>query len=143
MNVHTNGTPEACAQAADTPATPAQHEAALAKAEAALEEDAASFDAFLKDNDEKVQAALRRADAESKAKQEKVSELKRQTLALGIEQSELRKVQDRLDECRRHAAFLDRVTPPDWFAAQTARNQAEWQVWCCHGRLSCLPTVAC
>ena len=51
-----------------------QHEAALAKAEAQLDEDAAKFDAFLKENDERVQAALRKADAESKAKQEKVCE---------------------------------------------------------------------
>ena len=42
------------------------------KAEAALNENAAKFDTFLKENDEKVQAALRKADAESKAKQEKV-----------------------------------------------------------------------
>ena len=57
-----------------------------------------------------------------------LNELKTLHLALGIEQSELRKVQDRLDECRKHAAFLDRITPPEWFAAQTERYEAEWQV---------------
>ena len=38
-----------------------------------LEEDAARFDTFLKENDERVQAALRKADAWRRAaKQEKV-----------------------------------------------------------------------
>ena len=37
-----------------------------------LEEDAARFDTFLKENDERVQAALRKADAEARGKQEKV-----------------------------------------------------------------------
>ncbi len=50
-----------------------QHEAALTKAEKTLEEDTAAFDKFLKESDEKVQQAMSRADAEMKAKQEKVS----------------------------------------------------------------------
>ena len=41
---------------------------ALAKSEAMLGEDAARFDAFLKENDEKVQEAVRRADAEAKVR---------------------------------------------------------------------------
>ena len=49
-----------------------QHEAALTKAEETLEEDTAAFDKFLKESDEKVQQAMSRADAEMKAKQEKV-----------------------------------------------------------------------
>jgi len=36
-----------------------------------LEEDAARFDLFLKENDERVQAALRKADAEARGKQDK------------------------------------------------------------------------
>lgn len=49
-----------------------QHEAALTTAEATLEEDSAAFDKFLKESDEKVQQAMARADAEMRAKQEKV-----------------------------------------------------------------------
>jgi hypothetical protein len=37
-----------------------------------LEEDTLRFDAFLKENDEKVQEAIKRADAESRAKNDKV-----------------------------------------------------------------------
>ena len=47
-------------------------EAAVVKGEQMLAEDAARFDAFLKDNDEKLQTVKRNADAEVKAKQEKV-----------------------------------------------------------------------
>lgn len=37
-----------------------------------LEEDALRFDAFLKENDEKVQEAIKHADTEAKSKQDKV-----------------------------------------------------------------------
>ena len=49
-----------------------QREEALKKSEAMLEEDAVRFDAFLKENDDKVQEAIRKADVEVKAKQDKV-----------------------------------------------------------------------
>lgn len=50
----------------------ALREAAVAKGEQMLADDAARFDAFLKENDEKLQTVKRSADAEVKAKQEKV-----------------------------------------------------------------------
>ena len=43
---------------------------ALKRSEQMLEEDALRFDAFLKENDEKVQEAIKRAEVEAKAKQE-------------------------------------------------------------------------
>ncbi|CAL8467313.1 g6850 [Coccomyxa elongata] len=104
-----------------------QYEAALSQAEATLLEDGAAFDRFLKESDEKVQQAMRRADVETKAKQEKVTELKKLNNALAVAQSELRKVQEQTEECKRYATFLDSVTPPEWFAAQNARYDAEWQ----------------
>lgn len=48
-----------------------QREEALRKSEQMLEEDAERFDAFLKENDEKVQEAIKRAEVEAKAKQDK------------------------------------------------------------------------
>ena len=53
----------------------AQRAEALRLSEAMLEEDAAKFDAFLKDNDAAVQDAQRRADAETAARQVKVRAL--------------------------------------------------------------------
>lgn len=49
-----------------------QREEALKKSEQMLEEDALRFDAFLKENDEKVQEAIKKAEVEAKAKQDKV-----------------------------------------------------------------------
>ena len=46
---------------------------ALTKGEQMLSEDTAKFDAFLKDNDEKLRQAMQEADSEVRAKQEKVS----------------------------------------------------------------------
>lgn len=57
-----------------------------------------------------------------------VSELKRLANTLAMAQSGLRKVQEQMEECKRYATFLDSVTPPEWFAAQTARFDAEYQV---------------
>ena len=48
-----------------------QKEDALKRSEEMLEEDAIKFDAFLKENDEKVQHALKNAEAETRRKQEK------------------------------------------------------------------------
>ena len=45
---------------------------ALRKSEQMLEEDAQRFDDFLKDNDQKAVQAIKKAEAETKAKAEKV-----------------------------------------------------------------------
>lgn len=55
-------------------------------------------------------------------------ELKRLQNALGIAAAELRKVQEQYAECNKYCAFLDSVTPPEFFSEQAARYEAEWQV---------------
>ncbi|KAK9843417.1 hypothetical protein WJX81_001291 [Elliptochloris bilobata] len=104
-----------------------QRGAALAQSEAMLEEDAARFNTFLKENDERVQAALRKADAEARGKQEKATEIKRATAALSAVKSELAKLEEQLGECSRCGAFLHRLTPPEWFADLAAARAAAWQ----------------
>ena len=54
-----------------------QREEALRKSEQMLEEDALRFDQFLKDNDQKAVQAIKKAEAETKAKAEKVQEIKK------------------------------------------------------------------
>ena len=54
------------------------------QSEEMLEEDAARFDTFLKENDERVQAALRKADMEARAKQDKVRSSLCQNLWRGL-----------------------------------------------------------
>ena len=56
------------------------------------------------------------------------TELKRLQNALGIAQSELRKVQEQYAECNKYCAFLDSITPHEFFLEQAARYEAEWQV---------------
>ena len=56
------------------------------------------------------------------------TELKRLQNALGIAQSELRKVQEQYAECNKYCAFLDSITPHEFFQEQAARYETEWQV---------------
>eukprot|EP00775_Hariotina_reticulata_P009162 gene9162-9328_t len=105
-----------------------QRDEALKKSEAMLEEDGLRFDAFLKDNDEKVQEAIKRADVEAKAKQDKVFEIKRLNAAITSLKSELNKQEEALEDCRRYKDFLNSVTPKEWFVAQAAKEQVHlWQ----------------
>ena len=56
------------------------------------------------------------------------NELKRLQNTLGIAESELRKVREQYAECNKYCAFLDSITPPEFFQEQAARYEAEWQV---------------
>eukprot|EP00879_Flechtneria_rotunda_P020078 GHRR01021115.1.p1 GENE.GHRR01021115.1~~GHRR01021115.1.p1 ORF type:complete len:389 (+),score=163.01 GHRR01021115.1:320-1486(+) len=114
-----------------------QREEALKKSEAMLEEDAVRFDAFLKENDEKVQEAIKRADVEAKAKQDKVLEIKRLNAAIAGLKSELGKQEEALEDCRRYKEFLDVVTPKEWFAAQAAKQEQQWQEQLASWRAEC------
>ena len=100
----------------------------MRKSEQMLEEDALRFDAFLKENDEKVQEAIKRAEMEAKAKQDKVHEIKRLSAAITTIRSELNKCEEQLEDCRKYKDFLDHLTPPEFFKEQAelkAKRQAE------------------
>jgi hypothetical protein len=90
-------------------------EDSLARAEQLLEEDSMRFDAFLKENDQKAHAAIKKAEEETKRKQEKVQEIKRLTQHIQQLNSEMTKHSDALAECLRYKAFLDMLTPMEWF----------------------------
>ncbi|KIY99393.1 Coiled-coil domain-containing protein 37 [Monoraphidium neglectum] len=124
-----------------------QRAEALSKSEAMLEEDAVRFDAFLKENDEKVQEAIRRAEAEAKAKADRVAEIKRLNGAIAALRSELGKKEEALADCGRregraagpgsYQGFLDSVTPQEHFEKLAAARQerraarlAAWQAGC-------------
>lgn len=57
-----------------------------------LEEDSIEFDAFLKKNDEKMQEALKKAEKNTKLKQDKVMEIKKLNTEMGIVRAEVSKV---------------------------------------------------
>merc|ERR1711959_651357 len=84
-----------------------QREEALRKSEQMLEEDAMRFDAFLKGNDYKAVDAIRKAEQETKAKQEKVSEIKKLTAQIAAVRSDMARFEEQLEDCRRYRVFLE------------------------------------
>lgn len=57
-----------------------------------LEEDGLEFDAFLKKNDEKMQDALKRAEKNTKLKQDKLQEIKKLNTETGLVRAEVSKI---------------------------------------------------
>ena len=100
-----------------------QREEALKRSEQMLEEDALRFDAFLKENDEKVQEAIKRAEVEAKSKQDKVHEIKRLNVQISQIKSELNKYEEQLEDCKKYKAFLDNLTPQEYFEEIEALKQ--------------------
>ena len=87
-----------------------------------LEEDALRFDQFLKDNDQKAVQAIKKAEAETKAKAEKVQEIKKLNAQIAQIKAEMSKYEEQLDDCRKYQEFLDKLTPEEWVLEQKARQ---------------------
>ena len=103
----------------------AMKEEALRKSEQMLEEDAMRFDAFLKENDRRAHESLKRADRESKDKNEKVVEIKKINAEIGKVEAEMSKYEEQLHNCLKYKQFLDQLTDPAFLAAEEKRK-AEW-----------------
>ncbi|XP_033647144.1 cilia- and flagella-associated protein 100-like isoform X2 [Asterias rubens] len=86
----------------------------LELAEQYLEEDAAMFDEFLKENDKNSVEAIKIAEAETKAKLEKVAEIKKINAQIMLIRSEISKNEDLLKEYQLYKKFLDSLTPAEW-----------------------------
>merc|ERR1711871_704722 len=95
-------------------------EEALKKSELMLEEDAIRFDTFLKENDKKAHEAIKRAESETKAKQDKVQEIKKLNQQIQQVQSEMSKLKEQLEDCLGYKTFLDSLTPSEYFEEQKA-----------------------
>jgi len=95
-------------------------EEALRKSELMLEEDSIRFDTFLKENDKKAHEAIKRAEQETKAKQEKVQQIKKLNQQIQMIQSDQSKLKEQLEDCLKHKEFLDSLTPPEFFEEQKA-----------------------
>ena len=80
---------------------------ALRKSEQMLEEDALRFDQFLKDNDQKAVQAIKKAEAETKAKAEKVQEIKKLNAQITQIKSEMSKFEEQLDDCRKCGLLVE------------------------------------
>lgn len=85
----------------------------LELAEQYLEEDAAMFDEFLKENDSNSAEAMRIAETETKAKLEKVAEIKKINAHMMSIKSEISKYEDTLKEYQLYRTFLENLTPAE------------------------------
>ncbi|KAI8612042.1 hypothetical protein BC830DRAFT_1138587 [Chytriomyces sp. MP71] len=83
--------------------------------EKALEEDAAKFDAFLKENDKNSVEAIKRAELETKAKLEKIQEIKKLNVQIMTIRSDMSKNEDQLKDLQKYRQFLDKLTPHEFF----------------------------
>nr|XP_005901978.1 PREDICTED: coiled-coil domain-containing protein 37 [Bos mutus]XP_014335666.1 PREDICTED: coiled-coil domain-containing protein 37 [Bos mutus] len=102
----------------------AQEEAELERAEKFLEKDAALFDEFLRENDRSSVQALRMADKESKAKMEKILEIRELTTQIMNIKSEISKSEDMLQQYKVYKDFLYKLSPKEWLEEQEKKHVA-------------------
>ncbi|CAM6092314.1 unnamed protein product [Calypogeia fissa] len=102
-----------------------QREEALKKSELLLEEDSLQFDAFLKKNDAMVQEAVKKAEQETKRRQDKITEIKKLNSAIATINSDLNKFAEQLDDCKKYKDFLIKLTPKEWFEEQAQMKARE------------------
>ncbi|XP_067933536.1 cilia- and flagella-associated protein 100-like [Watersipora subatra] len=96
----------------------------LELAEQYLEEDAAMFDEFLRENDKNSVDAIQVAEAETKAKLDKVAEIKKITTQMMGIKSEISKYEELLKEYQLYKKFLDDVSPEE-VRQERAKKKAE------------------
>lgn len=95
----------------------------LELAEQYLEEDAAMFDEFLKENDKNSVEAIKIAENETKAKLEKVAEIKKINAQMMAIKSEISKDEDTLKEYMLYKKFLEVLTPKEWLTERRAERR--------------------
>ncbi|KAH6576492.1 hypothetical protein BASA62_001413 [Batrachochytrium salamandrivorans] len=91
--------------------------------EKTLEEDAAKFDAFLKENDKNSVEAIKKAEMETKAKLEKIQEIKKLNVQIMSIRSDMSKNEDQLKDLQRYRQFLEKLTPKEF--CTTKKNVSE------------------
>jgi hypothetical protein len=73
------------------------------------------FNNFLKHSNLEQDAAVKRADLETKAKQEKLLEIKKLSAQISQLDSDKKKNEEQLEQCLKFKRFLDDLTKPNWF----------------------------
>ncbi len=92
-----------------------------------LKEDESRFETFLKSNDQKAVEAIRKAEQETKMKQDKVQEIKKLNAQIAAIRSEMAKYEESLEECQAYKKFLDDLTPPEYVRDQIELHERERQ----------------
>ncbi|XP_075851679.1 cilia- and flagella-associated protein 100 isoform X2 [Microcebus murinus] len=91
-----------------------REEARLERAERSLERDAALFDEFLRDNDCSSVQAMRVAEKETKARMEKIFEIRELTTQITNIKSEISKFEDTVEHYKVYKDFLYKLSPREW-----------------------------
>ncbi|CAB1330205.1 unnamed protein product [Coregonus sp. 'balchen'] len=94
----------------------------MQQAETFLDEDTAMFDVFLEENDKNSLEAIKGAEHETKAKLEKVAEIKRISGKMLAVKSDIVKNEEILKEFTLYNGFLLKLSPTDWQERQKARR---------------------
>ncbi|XP_059967501.1 cilia- and flagella-associated protein 100 [Mesoplodon densirostris] len=102
----------------------AKEEAKLERAEKFLEKDAALFEEFLRENNLSSVQALRLAEEESKAKREKIREIRDLNNQIMSLQSEISKLEDTLQNYKAYKDFLYKLSPKEWLEEQERKRLA-------------------
>ncbi|KAM5130063.1 cilia- and flagella-associated protein 100 [Callospermophilus lateralis] len=101
-----------------------EEEARLKEAQKSLEMDAMLFDEFLRDNDANSVQAMRLAEKETKAKMDKIAEIRELTVQIMHVKSEIAKFEDTLQQYKMYKDFLYKVSPKEWLEGQERRRLA-------------------
>nr|CCC96018.1 unnamed protein product [Trypanosoma congolense IL3000] len=74
------------------------------------------FSNFLKYSNLEQDAAVRRAECESKAKQKRLIDIKKLSAQINHLEQDVKKTEVQLELCLEYKTFMDNLTPPQWFA---------------------------
>ncbi|XP_008590258.1 PREDICTED: coiled-coil domain-containing protein 37 [Galeopterus variegatus] len=101
-----------------------EEEARLERAEKSLERDSALFDKFLRENDHSSVQAMTAAEKETKARMEKIIEIRDLTVQIMNIKSDISKFEDTLQHYKIYKDFLYKVSPKEWFEEQEKKRLA-------------------
>ncbi|KAF0979301.1 hypothetical protein FDP41_001644 [Naegleria fowleri] len=90
-----------------------KREQKLFQMEQELKQQTQAFDDFLALNDIRAVEAIKKAEEETKAKQSKQNEIKKLNARAAAINTEIAKLDEQLENCRRYKEFLDSLTPKE------------------------------
>ncbi|XP_037589967.1 cilia- and flagella-associated protein 100 isoform X2 [Cebus imitator] len=99
-----------------------KEESRLERAEKSLEKDAILFDEFLRENDRSSVQAMKAAEKETKAKMEKILEIRDLTTQIVNIKSEISRFEDTLQQYKVYKDFLYKLSPKEWLEEQEKKR---------------------
>ncbi|XP_021522713.1 cilia- and flagella-associated protein 100 isoform X4 [Aotus nancymaae] len=99
-----------------------KEESRLERAEKSLEKDAVLFDEFLRENDRSSVQAMKAAEKETKAKMEKILEIRNLTTQIVNIKSEISRFEDTLQQYKVYQDFLYKLSPKEWLEEQEKKR---------------------